>query len=127
MIGCGAAPRPVDRSGRAVTPFTRGTIVHFWATWCVPCRAELPQRAAYARKQRIPLITIANDRSFADVDRFTREHALTIDVLLDRDGAFGRANHADKLPTTLIYDANGHVKERFTGAIDWRAYELSRR
>ena len=66
-------------------------------------------------------------RSFDDVDRFLRERSLSADVLLDRDGKFGRANHADKLPTTLIYDARGNVKERFTGAQDWRAYELNRR
>jgi hypothetical protein len=68
----------------------------------------------------IPLITIANDQRFEDVDRFLRERSLSIDVLLDRDGSFGRAKHADKLPTTLIYDADGNVKERFTGAQDWR-------
>jgi thiol-disulfide isomerase/thioredoxin len=129
-IGCGAPPRPIDRGGRAVTPQVSGrpsTIVHFWATWCVPCREELPQLVAYARTHRIPLITVANDRSFDDVDRFLRERSLSVDVLLDRDGKFGRANHADKLPTTLIYDARGNVKERFTGAQDWRAYELNRR
>jgi hypothetical protein len=85
----------------------------------------LPQLVAYARTHRIPLITIANDRSFDDVDRFLRERSLLVDVLLDRDGKFGRANHADKLPTTLIYDARGNVKERFTGAQDWRAVILS--
>lgn len=103
-----------------MTPATRGTIVHFWATWCVPCRAELPQLVAYARKERIPLITIANDRSFEVVDRFLAAEKLSMEVLLDRDGAFARASHADKLPTTIVYDARGRVKERFTGAQDWR-------
>jgi|SRR5205085_11703234 len=120
VIGCGAPPRPIDRSGREVTLQTRGTIVHFWATWCVPCREELPQLAAYARKRGIPLITIARDRSFADVDRFLSGRLLSLNVLLDRDGKFARANHADVLPTTLIYDERGHVRERFAGAQEWR-------
>jgi len=119
-IGCGAPPRPVDRSGRAVSVETRGTIVHFWATWCVPCRDELPLLVAYAGKRRIPLITIARDRSFADVDRFLSARSLSLNVLLDRDGSFARANHADALPTTLVYDERGHVRERFTGAQEWR-------
>jgi thiol-disulfide isomerase/thioredoxin len=122
VIACGGAPRPIDRAGRKVTPDTSATIVHFWATWCVPCRAELPELVNYAHSQKMRLITVANDKSFAEVDRFLAEERMTsLDVLLDKDGAYGRANHAEKLPTTLIYDADGKVKERFTGAVDWRA------
>src|SRR5436190_23463929 len=116
-IGCGAPPSPIDRSGRAVKPRVSGrpsTIVHFWATWCVPCREELPQLVTYARTHRIPLITVANDRSFEDVDRFLRERMLSLDVSLDRNAKFGRASHADKLPTTRLYDASRKGQELLT-------------
>jgi YD repeat-containing protein len=130
LLACGPAPRALDRAGRPVTLAVAGrpaTIVHFWATWCGPCRAELPALIAFAAERHIPLITIANDRDWSVVDRYLAANDLHIDVLLDRDARVARSYRADVFPTTLVYDAHGQVTERFRGAVDWRGVTLRMR
>lgn len=101
-----------------------GLVVNLWATWCVPCVAELPALAALAGRVRgegILVLPLSSDRGGAAVvEAFYRRHAIEgLLVWLDPKGAAAQAWHARGIPTTLIIDRAGRERARTEGAIDW--------
>lgn len=101
-----------------------GLVVNLWATWCVPCVAELPALAALARRVRgegILVLPASSDRGGAAVvEAFYRRHAIEgLPVWLDPKGAAAQAWHARGIPTTLIIDRTGRERARGEGAVDW--------
>jgi peroxiredoxin len=104
---------------------TRGrvTLVHFWATWCVACRHEMPlverlwQRY---RKDGLTVLGVNVDRGDADAVRaFAREYGMTFPVLLDRDGAARARYGVRALPLTYIIGRDGRIVGRIFGERDW--------
>ncbi len=96
----------------------RPTLVHFWATWCPPCRAELPGLLALPDKRPVDVLAVALDKEWADVDRFLdgRDSA---GVLLADHAEVGRAFDVHTLPVTFLVGAGGKLRLRFDGARDW--------
>lgn len=100
-------------------------VVNFWATWCPPCRKEMPSLAelkAQLGSDQFDVITIATMRnSPAKIDQFFK--SINVDTLpqyMDRDkGAFARSMGVRGLPTTLIIDPEGHEIARLTGDAHW--------
>ena len=102
----------------------RGMVVNLWATWCVPCVAELPALAALARRlapDDIAVMPLSSDRGgLAKVAAFYAERGITgLPILLDPKGAAGQAWGARGIPTTLIIDRLGREQARVEGAADW--------
>ncbi|HYM60724.1 MAG TPA: TlpA disulfide reductase family protein [Thermoanaerobaculia bacterium] len=116
--------QPLDRSGRPVqVPPVNGTaVLHFWGTWCAPCRAELPELAAFAAAHpEIRIETIAIDPSFAAVDRFLEDRAIALqEVYLDPKGRVARRFGVKVVPTTLVLGSGGTIVARFRGKMNWR-------
>ncbi len=112
-----------------------GMVVNLWASWCVPCVAELPALAALARRlapDGIAVLPLSSDRGgLAKVTAFYAERGITgLPILLDPKGAAGLAWGARGIPTTLIIDRLGRERARAEGAADWAtpaAAELIRR
>lgn len=101
--------------------------VHFWATWCVPCRQELPsvQRLRDRFRDRdFAVVTIAADSAKA-VRAFLAELRLDLPVLLDQYGAALRAYRIVGLPTTYIANRAGKVEGIAMGAREWDSPELT--
>lgn len=102
----------------------RGVVLNLWATWCVPCVAELPALATLARHigaEGIVVLPLSSDRGGAAVvERFYASHAIAgLPVLLDPQGAAARALAARGVPTTIIIDRQGRERARLEGAADW--------
>jgi thiol-disulfide isomerase/thioredoxin len=115
-------PAVTGRDGRDVRlETTRPMLLHFWATWCVPCGEELPRLVAYAHARRLPLVTIAQNQSFAEVDAFLKQHAIAPDVVVYLDPKLhaSRAFRVSTLPATLTFDANGNVVDRIERPGNW--------
>jgi peroxiredoxin len=94
-------------------------VVNFWATWCRPCQRELPALAALnadlaARGGKVLAISI--DRDARNVQRFVREHRLTLPVAQDGPDGLARELDLRYVPLTMVLDRRGAVAFVAAGA-----------
>jgi len=106
-------------------------LVNFWATWCPPCRAELPtlQRAWERLKGKdFVVLAITVDENEQAIDKFflTLSHAVTFPVLTDAHMDAAQFWPLRGLPATFLVDKTGHVSHVVHGALDWSSPELIR-
>jgi peroxiredoxin len=115
----------VDPAGR---PFRlrdlRGRVVllNFWATWCAPCREEMPALEKVARElgpRGLTVVGVNVKESKAAVEAFAREHELSFPLLLDRDGQVSARYQVYALPVTFLIDGRGRVVGTALGIRDW--------
>ncbi|MDO9526295.1 MAG: TlpA disulfide reductase family protein [Gemmobacter sp.] len=106
----------------------RVVLVNFWATWCAPCRAEMPSLDALeaglggADFAVVPVATGRN--SVAGIERFFAEVGVgRLPVLLDAKSALAREMGVRGLPVTVILDREGREVGRLTGEADWNGPE----
>ena len=92
-------------------------VVHFWATWCGPCRPELPKLLAWGKDTGVPVVLVSVDQDFRVV-RHLFEAEPPPPVVLDRGGV-ARAFGVSSLPDTFVLDARGRPTARLHGARDW--------
>jgi len=103
----------------------RGKVVllNFWATWCVPCRMEMPAlEALYQRHKDAGLAVLAinmDTLSTAGVEAFVQEVMVTFPVALDPSWSIARGYRVLGLPTTYFIDRAGDVVVREVGERDW--------
>jgi peroxiredoxin len=101
----GNTVRLSDFSGRPV-------VLNFWATWCAPCRLEMPelaQAAADYADRDLVVLAINQDETAEQVGDFLSEVGLSLTALLDAGGEVGAAYGAFFLPTTFIVGPDGIV------------------
>lgn len=102
-------------------------LVNLWATWCPPCKAEMPTLEAYYQTHQADgFVTLAiNDGDPAGaVASFVQEYGLSFPVLLDP--TYQATDHAFKtrnLPSSFVIDREGKVRLRWVGEIDREALE----
>ena len=113
----------LDGERRALSSY-RGKVVflNFWATWCPPCRQEMPSmQELYQRYSNAGLVVIAVDlqESVETVRNFVNDFKLTFPVALDSNGRVAAMYGARSIPTTYIIDRNGMVLAGAIGARDW--------
>ncbi len=106
----------------------RGNMIflNFWATWCGPCRAEMPsmQRIYDKLKDKGFVILAVNLREDnKPVNNFMDELGLDFTVLLDRTGKVGAQYGVRSIPTTYLIDRDGSIIGRAIGAREWDAPE----
>ncbi len=105
------------------------SIVHFWATWCTPCVAELPEvdkaAEAYGGKGvRVVAISLDGDGHIDKVKKFLADHKIThLAPNLDFGNASFKASGLKGLPGTLFIDATGKEIARADGPLDWKNKE----
>lgn len=99
-------------------------IINMWATWCGPCRAEMPALQTFYdehRDQGLEILAVNNtvNDGEASVQDFVDEFDLTFPILLDRDGDVTRQYQVRSLPATFVIDRSGVVRSViFGGPID---------
>lgn len=122
----------LDGNGKSLTlKDFRGEVVvmNLWATWCAPCREEMPTlarlQAAYAA-QPVKVVALSVDRE-SDHDLARQQLASTPPLKLYLDPgykmAFGLKPRAQGFPTTVVFDRQGRERARLAGAADWSSPE----
>jgi len=99
------------------------TLVNIWATWCLPCREEMPSMQALydslaSRGFKIAAISI-DEGSPEDVTAFAEQFGLSFDILHDRSGQIERLYQTTGVPESFLLDRRGILVKRVIGAHDW--------
>lgn len=106
------------------------TIVHFWATWCAPCIAELPgvdkAQAAYGDQNvRIVALSLDGNDGIPKVKQFFADYKIAhLTPYVDFGMASFKAARSNGLPLTLFIDSSGNEIARAEGPLDWKSKEV---
>ena len=94
-------------------------VVNLWATWCPPCRREMPVLAeAQLRETAVTFVFVSQGDDAAKVERYLSGSQLKLEnVLIDAGSELGRTIGSTALPTSLFYDAGGHLVNSHVGAL----------
>ncbi|MFJ2994040.1 TlpA family protein disulfide reductase [Pandoraea sp. NPDC087047] len=101
----------------------RVVILNFWATWCAPCREEIPAMGAVVRQYRqrgLSLLAVNYKEPLATVKPFVDKLPIDGTVLLDPDGAVYKRYGSLGLPATYLVDRAGNARFWRMGELDWR-------
>jgi thiol-disulfide isomerase/thioredoxin len=115
----GTTRRLSDFNGKVV-------FLNFWATWCGPCRFEMPSMEKLYQRFKasgleIVAVNLQEDRD--SVQRFVDEYVLSFPVLLDTTGSVGATYGARSIPITYIVDREGFVRAGTIGSREWDTEE----
>ncbi|MEK4699156.1 TlpA disulfide reductase family protein [Solibacillus sp. FSL R7-0668] len=103
---------------------TRGKVVilNFWASWCEPCKSEMPHFQTYyvqhSEDLEILAINYTKKDQVAQVKSFVEQYKLTFPILLDETGETSIMYGAFTLPTTIILDREGNIVHEILGPLD---------
>ena len=97
-------------------------VLNFWASWCEPCRAEMPSLELLAtRHERKGLTVLAVNfkETVPAIKRFLEIAPVSVPILLDRDGESAAAWTSRMFPSTVLVDRNGIARTTVVGELDW--------
>jgi cytochrome c biogenesis protein CcmG, thiol:disulfide interchange protein DsbE len=96
----------------------RPVMINFWATWCGPCRIEMPElvRAANANPELV-LLAVNVQEELEGVSRFAEDFKMTLPVLLDKNAALRNLYEVRGMPTTIFIDRDGTVQVNWAGIL----------
>jgi peroxiredoxin len=101
----------------------KAVLLNFWATWCPPCRREMPSMERLYQRYRsrgLVILAVSLDRSSPDEGRsFVDEMGLNFTVLLDPDGLTSSLYSVSGVPFSFLIDPEGRIVYKAAGAIDW--------
>lgn len=117
---------PTLAGGKTKLSALRGRVVllHFWASWCPPCREELPQLVAMAAQHKKGMTLLAVDADSSDAKgaaRFVAAHSIGLPIALDSHDKVHQDYGIRALPTTYLIDRQGKIVGRIVGARDWNS------
>jgi len=108
---------------RSLSEFSGSWVVlTFWASWCGPCRAEMPSLEALHQTHAakgVVIFGVTVDQDSAPAQNFVREYQLTFPQVWDRQGAIGSAYQATAIPMSFLVDPEGRVVAVSRGSRDW--------
>ena len=101
-------------------------LLNVWATWCGPCRTEMPSiealhRAFGPKGLHVVAVSIDDPGKAADIRKFVREYGLTFEILHDSTQAIQRAYQTTGVPETFIIAADGTIRKKVIAAANWNS------
>ncbi|HEY2420131.1 MAG TPA: TlpA disulfide reductase family protein [Neobacillus sp.] len=104
-------------------------IVNMWATWCPPCRVEMPDMQKFYEKYKDENATIiavnmtSSEKSLDSIPNFLDEFGITFPVVLDEHNKVGEIYQVYALPTSLIIDSKGIIQQKISGPMNYEMME----
>lgn len=119
-----------DLNGKEVTLSEKKgklVILNFWATWCPPCKEEMPSMEKLHKKydgKDFEILAVALDSKGTEIVKpYIEKNGFTFTVLIDEKGAVSDMYRAYAVPMTFILGRDGTILDKITGAADWFSEE----
>ena len=111
----------VNRDGEDGQP----VVLNFWASWCGPCRIEMPhfERASLKYDGRAAILGVNQAEPAETIATFGQNAHVTYPLLVDDDWTVNKLYGVSNLPTTIFVDANGIIREVFVGTMNQAVLE----
>jgi thiol-disulfide isomerase/thioredoxin len=103
-------------------------LVNFWATWCEPCREEMPSMQALRERlagRPFEVLTVNMMESEAKIAAFRHAQRIDLPILMDRDGAAAKRWKVRMLPNSFVIDRRGAVRYQLIGEADWTGRNIT--
>ncbi|TDL63021.1 redoxin domain-containing protein [Rhodococcus qingshengii] len=94
-------------------------MLNFWATWCPPCKAEMPAMEEFHKEAGDEVVILAvNIDPHLDVKAFVDENGITFPIPLDAEDKVNETYQVLSIPTTYFIDTKGNIGNKFIGAMN---------
>ncbi|WP_163530770.1 TlpA disulfide reductase family protein [Halobacillus ihumii] len=97
-------------------------MVNFWATWCPPCRAEMPDMEKFYQNKDVVILAVnltQTEGNLQEVKDFVNEYRLSFPVLLDNESKVAMNYEIRPIPTSFMIDSNGIIQHKALGALNY--------
>lgn len=103
-------------------PNGKVVLLNFWATWCPPCRREMPSMVTLHRKLKdhgLKVVAVSVDQNINDLTAFVREYSIPFEVLHDVNTRVSHRYGVFRYPESFLIDRSGKVRYHLIGAVNW--------
>jgi thiol-disulfide isomerase/thioredoxin len=98
-------------------------LLNFWATWCFPCKQEMPDLEELTHEMKgdkFRILAVNSGEEPGKINRFLKKYPYSFDVVLDHDRRLTHLMKIDGLPTTYLLNPDLEIIGRVIGVIDWK-------